>query len=95
MTTGYEYNKIYDEFYPKIIRYLTGMIGPNEAEDVVQDVFEKISRNLDSFQGRSKLSTWIYRIASNAAVDRLRSATYKHSLKDGAFEETRGFGGRC
>lgn len=88
MTTGYEYNQIHDEFFPKIIRYLTGMIGPDDAEDVAQDVFEKIHRNLDSFQGRSKLSTWIYRIAANTAMDHLRSASYKHSLKDSTFEET-------
>ena len=63
------------------------MVGPNEAEDVAQDVFDKISRKLDGFRGRSKLSTWIYRIAANAAIDWLRSAPHKHSIKDSAFEE--------
>ena len=87
MNSGYEYKKIHDAFYPKIIRYLTGMVGPNEAEDVAQNVFEKISRNLDSFQGRSKLSTWIYRIAANAAMDHLRSTSYKQFIKDSALEE--------
>jgi len=83
-----EFIKIHGEYYPKIIRYLIGMVGPYEAEDIAQDVFEKISRNLAGFRERSKISTWIYRIATNAAIDRLRSTAYKHSIKDSTFEES-------
>lgn len=43
-----------------------------EAEDVVQDTFFNAFKAIDSFEGRSSLSTWLYRIAYNAAMMRLR-----------------------
>jgi len=43
-----------------------------EAEDVVQETFLNAFKAIDSFDGRSKLSTWLYRIAYNAALMRLR-----------------------
>jgi RNA polymerase sigma-70 factor (ECF subfamily) len=42
-------------------------------------VFDKINRGLGRFQGRSKLSTWIYRIATNTAIDRSRSPASKYA----------------
>ena len=83
-----DFQKIYIEFQPKIHHYLSRMMDPEEAEDVVQEVFEKVNRSLHGFRGQSKLSTWIYRIATNTAIDRLRSAALKHSSKQAAFEET-------
>ena len=70
---------IYEEFYPKILHYLKRMVGDNDADDVAQEVFNKISRNLDDFKGESKISTWIYRIATNTALDKLKSSPYKRS----------------
>lgn len=43
-----------------------------EAEDVVQETFLSAFRAIDSFEGHSRLSTWLYRIAYNAALMRLR-----------------------
>jgi RNA polymerase sigma-70 factor (ECF subfamily) len=74
-----DFLNIYEEFYPKILHYLRRMVGDNDADDVAQEVFDKISRNLDDFKGESKISTWIYRIATNAALDKLRSLPYKRS----------------
>src|SRR6516225_9732547 len=45
-----------------------------DAEDVVQTAFLDALRHLDSFQGRSRFSSWLTRIALNAAFMRLRSA---------------------
>lgn len=45
-----------------------------EAEDVVQETFLSAFKSIDSFEGRSGLSTWLYRIATNAALMRLRRA---------------------
>ena len=43
-----------------------------DADDVLQNTFLKIWKNLDAFQGKSALSTWLYRIAINEALDFLR-----------------------
>jgi len=48
------------------------MGDPDEAEDVVQDAFISACGKVASFEGRSKLSTWLYRITTNAALMRLR-----------------------
>jgi RNA polymerase sigma-70 factor (ECF subfamily) len=68
---------IHATFRSKIHRYLTRMVGEFEAEDLTQDVFIKIDRALQDFRGESALSTWVYRIATNAALDRLRSLSFQ------------------
>lgn len=67
-----DFQQIYDLFQPKILRYMLRLVGEAEAEDLTQEVFVKISRGLEEFRGESQLATWIYRIATNTAVDRLR-----------------------
>ena len=86
MTPDYEFKKIYDEYHPRIRQFLSRMVGPTEAEDIAQDVFNKINSGLEGFKGKSKLSTWIYRIATNAAIDKCRSAAYKHATEHIAIE---------
>ena len=49
-----------------------------DANDVLQNVFIKAWMNLDDFQNKSKLSTWLYRIAINESLDFLRKQ--KHQL---------------
>jgi RNA polymerase sigma-70 factor (ECF subfamily) len=78
-----DFAELHRAYRPKILRYLSGMVGEAEAEDLVQDVFLKISRGLHQYQGRARISTWIYRIATNAAIDRLRQPSYKHRIRDG------------
>jgi RNA polymerase sigma-70 factor, ECF subfamily len=48
------------------------MNSPQEAEDVLQETFLSAFRAIDRFEGRSLLSTWLYRIGYNAALMRLR-----------------------
>ncbi len=69
-----DFKEIYQEFQPKIVPYLYRLLGNQDAEDIAQEVFATVSRGLESFKGQSKLSTWIYRVATNTAIDKLRSA---------------------
>lgn len=80
MTTDAEsFQKIHNDFRPKIFRYLCRMIGETNAEDVCQEVFVKISKALPGFRGESSHATWIYRIATNAALDHVRSASFRQA----------------
>jgi RNA polymerase sigma-70 factor (ECF subfamily) len=43
------------------------------AEDVVQEVWIKVYRSLDSFDGRSRFTTWLYRVTRNCCLDSVRA----------------------
>lgn len=50
------------------------VVNHDDANDVVQNAMIKVWQNLDSFQGKSSIYTWIYRIAVNEALSFLRSS---------------------
>ncbi len=78
---NFDFQEIYKTFQPRILRYLARLVGKNEAEDLTQEVFIKIGRGLKDFRGKSQLSTWIYRIATNAALDKLRSPYFQQTIQ--------------
>ena len=69
-----------DAYGPRIhqlaFRYLR---NKEDAEEVVQDVLYKVYRHVRDFRGEAALSSWIYRITFNAAMSRLRSASYQRA----------------
>ena len=67
-----DFREVHDALRPRVLRYLARMAGETEAEDLAQEVFEKVSRGLATYRGDAELSTWVYRIATNTALDRLR-----------------------
>ena len=68
-----EFSRLVDLYSSKIYRLATKMLNQQEdAEDVLQETFLKAYRGLKSFDGRSKLSTWLFRIATNEALMILR-----------------------
>ncbi len=73
--------KLHRDHGDRIHRYLVRLVGTTDAEDVAQDVFERAQRALPSFRGESRALTWLYRIATNAATDRLRSAGRRADLR--------------
>jgi RNA polymerase sigma-70 factor (ECF subfamily) len=85
-----DFKEIYEEFQPKIRHYLTELAGPTEAEDLTQEVFEKVSSALEGFRGESKLSTWLYRIATNTALDKLRSSSFRRASENTPLEGSAG-----
>jgi RNA polymerase sigma-70 factor, ECF subfamily len=77
--TELEFEKIYAAFQPKILRYLAHLAGEREAEDLTQETFVKVNHALKDFRGESKLSTWLYRVATNTALDKLRSPSFRQA----------------
>ena len=68
-----EFRRIHETFHPRVVRYLTRLVGKGQAEDIAQTVMLKVSEGLRGFRGEASLSTWIYRVATNAALDQLRT----------------------
>lgn len=56
----------------------------DDADDVLQNTFIKIFKNIDSFKEKSKLYSWMYRIATNEAIDFLnkKATTYQLDVND-------------
>ena len=52
----------------------------DEAEDATQEIFTKVFLNLGKFEGQSKFSTWLYSIAYNLCVDRIRKRKRDRTL---------------
>ena len=69
-----------------IAAYVYRMVGNYEsALDLTQEIFIKVYNSLERYRAEFKFSTWIYKIAHNAAVDHLRrSSTREQSLVVGA-----------
>jgi RNA polymerase sigma-70 factor (ECF subfamily) len=68
-----EYARLVETYYELIYRLAIKMLhNAQDAEDVLQEAFLKAYRHLDRFDGRSSLSTWLYRIATNEALMFLR-----------------------
>lgn len=64
-----EFSRLVDTYSSKIYRLAIKMLNQQQdAEDVLQETFVKAYRGLKSFDGRSKLSTWLFRIATNEAL---------------------------
>lgn len=78
--------------------------NPEDAEEVLQDVFTTIYRKIDSFQGKSAFSSWLYRIVVNAAFMKLRKRKQNNTIsiedlsppaRQKHMENDTNFGGRC
>jgi RNA polymerase sigma factor (sigma-70 family) len=68
------FETLYHRYVNKVYRKCLSMTtNPEQAEDLTQDVFMKVHRNIDRFKGRSRFSTWLYAITHHHVVDELQN----------------------
>jgi RNA polymerase sigma-70 factor (ECF subfamily) len=78
-----------DHFQPMVLRTARGFLrNSDDARDVAQEVFIDIFTNIHRFQGQSRLSTWVYRIAVNRSLNYLRSNKKRLSNRSYSFENS-------
>jgi RNA polymerase sigma-70 factor, ECF subfamily len=78
-----EFARMVDAYSAPIYRLGLKMLGnPQDAEDVLQNTFLNALTHLADFQGRSSLSTWLYRIASNEALMLMRRKKPAFNIED-------------
>ena len=63
------------------------VLSHDDADDVLQNTFIKIFRNIDKFKGDSKLYTWIYRIATNESITFLNSKAKRNQVSNETLNE--------
>jgi RNA polymerase sigma factor (sigma-70 family) len=74
--TAFKY--LVDTYQERVYNTAIGIVqNAEDAEDVAQEVFIQVYRSIHNFKGESKLSTWLYRIATTRALDLLRSRKSK------------------
>ena len=75
------FNELITRHQGRVYNHALRLMGSTQdAEEVLQDTFLKVYRNLDRFEERSRFSTWVYRIATNEALMRLRKASRKREI---------------
>lgn len=78
-----EFARFVDAYSPQVYRLALKMLNtPQDAEDVLQNTFIKALQHIANFEGRSSLSTWLYRIAANEALMMIRKRKPETSLTD-------------
>ena len=82
------FEQVYREHSGRVLGAVRSVLGPDgEMEDVLQHAFIEIHRALPSFRGQSKLSTWVYRIAVNVALQHIRKKQRRRWLTLGLVED--------
>src|SRR6266699_1492866 len=77
------WDALFDKYYPVAARFvfqLSADFNHEDTEEICQETFLAVVRNLDSFQAKSSFQTWLLRIAANKAMD-FRQKT--HAAKRG------------
>ena len=65
--------EFYEKYKGDVARTVFKVFGHDpELEDVIQDVFIEAFRSIEKFKGKAKVTTWLYRVAFNVALQRLR-----------------------
>lgn len=77
-TRNYSFNLLIRKYQKKVYWHVRKIvIGHDDADDVVQEIFVKVWKNLENFKEEAQLFTWIYRIATNEALSFLRKKRSK------------------
>lgn len=86
-TVDYGFNLLMEKYQEKVYWVIRRMVIDHESsDDIAQETFVKVWKNLDKFKGESKLYTWIYRIATNEALTHLRKKKRRFFLPIGDLE---------
>lgn len=68
--------RLFERYNARLLYYVRRLVGPgSDAEDVLQEVWLTVVRKVNSLQNPSSFRTWIYRIAHNKSMTRLRKQT--------------------
>jgi len=76
------FGRLVEMHQDRVYRTAVRLVGHEDALDISQDVFMRAHRELKRFRGRSALSTWLYRMAVNTALNHLRGAKRESARRE-------------
>jgi len=71
--------EIYEATSDRVFRLMVRMVGQQDADDLTQQTFVRAFTKLDQFSGESKFETWLYRLATNEALQHLRREKHRRT----------------
>ena len=75
------FRELVSQYKERLYWQIRNMVLDHEdADDVLQNTFIKVFRNIDSFKGESKLHTWMYRIAANESITFLNNKAKRNNV---------------
>ena len=81
--------EVWDAFHNKIRQYILKRVtDPDDAEDILQEVFLKIHNSIGQLENKERLPAWLYRICRNAVIDYYRARRREIDLSEDLAVET-------
>lgn len=82
------FRELLAQYQERLYWHIRNMVKNHEdADDVLQNTFVKIFNNIESFKGDSKLFSWMYRIATNEAINHINQTARKANITSGELQE--------
>jgi RNA polymerase sigma-70 factor (ECF subfamily) len=85
------FRQIYEATCDRVFRLMVRMVGQQDADDLTQQTFVRAFTKLNQFSGESKFETWLYRLATNEALQHLRRENHRRTKElvvEPAMQET-------
>lgn len=76
------FERLFDRHHVRVLYYLRGLVGAVDADDVLQRVWLKVYRKIGGLERPEAFRAWLYRIARNEAISRLRKRRKRVPLED-------------
>lgn len=87
------FNELVRLYQTRVFRLVFRMLGDREeAEDLAQEIFITVFKSIDGFRGDAKLSTWLYRVATNHTKNRIKYLERRARGRKKEFDEVREHG---
>ncbi|MGN6134092.1 MAG: RNA polymerase sigma factor [Aureliella sp.] len=78
--------RVYELLVDRVHRVVLRIVGPSDADDVTQEVFIHVFKDMHAFRFQSSFATWVHRVAVNDALQHLRRSGRRATLE---LDETR------
>jgi RNA polymerase sigma-70 factor (ECF subfamily) len=81
------FEEVYRAHAPRLYGLARRLVGPDSADDLLQEIFLAAFRKLHQYRGESALGTWLFRLGTNVCLDHLRSRSVRSARLEDTFHE--------